>query len=358
MFKLIRSLIIKNSSIVVMLSLFTFAAHAAVILQYHHVSETTPASTSISPQQFEKHMQFLADEGFQVVALSTVVDAIKNKLPLNEKTVAITFDDAYLTILTNATPILDKFNYPFTIVINPASIKDNSSSFLSWQQIKTLADDNVIIANHNFEHDSLARIPTGLSESQWLQKQGDAILKAEQIIKEKTGQNWRYFAYPYGEYTKVNQAWLAENNFIAFGQQSGAVGVETDLTSIPRFPASQPYDKLTSLKDKLHSLPFNIQAIGQADNALFKQGELSAATFVVESDDIHNNQLNCFVSGLSQQEITWQDNKTFTLTFAKSLPIGRGRVNCTAPSIKQPGRYYWFSKAWMIIGKNGKWYPL
>ena len=48
--------------------------------------------------------------------------------------------------------------------------------------------------------------------------------KAEKIIKEKTNQSWRYFAYPYGEYDPAVQQWALDNNFVAFSQQSGAVG--------------------------------------------------------------------------------------------------------------------------------------
>ena len=230
--------------IALLLSCFHFSSLAAVILQYHHVSDKTPTSTSISPTQFEAHMQYLADNNFNVVALSDLMNSIKKQQPIIDKTVIITFDDAYLDILTNAKPILDKFNYPFTIFINPAIVERGSRSYLSWQQLKAMADDGVIIANHGMEHNSMARVTKGLTEQEWLQKQTHLLLTAEDIIKEKTGQSWRYFAYPYGEYTPAVQQWIKQNDFIAFSQQSGAVGLATDLTSVPRFPASKPYDQI------------------------------------------------------------------------------------------------------------------
>ena len=79
---------------------FANISYAAVILQYHHVSTDTPASTSIAPAQFEKHMQYLKDNGFTVVPLSKIVESVQNKQALADKTVAITFDDAYLDILS------------------------------------------------------------------------------------------------------------------------------------------------------------------------------------------------------------------------------------------------------------------
>ena len=337
---------------------FCLPAAAAVILQYHHVSENTPKSTSITPAQFEKHLQYLADEGFRVVALSTLIHALEQKAELPDKTVAITFDDGYIDNLTYAKPLLDKFNYPFTIFINPAIIDRNSDSYLSWQQLKALADQGVIIANHGFNHDSLARIPQGLSQQAWLEQRGAAILKAEEVIKQHTGQSWRYFAYPYGEFTQEVEQWLSDNNFIAFGQQSGAVGSNTRLTSIPRFPASQPYDKLAGLRDKLNSLPLAVEPIGITANALFKHGELTSAEFKVISDDINPKQLSCYVTGIGRQNVVWSNDSLFKIVFNADLPSGRVRANCTAPSIEHAGRYYWYSQAWMILKPNGDWYPL
>jgi hypothetical protein len=39
-----------------------------VILAYHHVSTDTPPSTSISPEDFEKHLHYLKENDFNVIA--------------------------------------------------------------------------------------------------------------------------------------------------------------------------------------------------------------------------------------------------------------------------------------------------
>lgn len=332
--------------------------HAAVILQYHHVSDDTPASTSISPQQFSVHMQYLADNSYRVVALSEIINSIKKQQPIPDKTVAITFDDAYIDIVDNAKPILDQFNYPYTIFVNPSLIKEVSKHYLTWAQLKALTDEGVIIANHGFEHDSLARIPTNMTTTQWLQKQTALLLKSEQQLQENIGQQWRYFAYPYGEFTPAIQQWIAQNNFVAFSQQSGAVGLATDLTAVPRFPVSQPYDKLSSLKDKLNSLPFAMTIENQQQGNVFEFDTVQSVRFNVLEDDFHKSQLNCYVTGLGRQKITWQTEHIFAINFNGSLPVGRVRSNCTAPSISQPGRYYWHSQPWFILHKGRNWYPL
>jgi len=337
---------------------FHLSSFATVILQYHHVSETTPASTSISPAQFAKHMQYLEDHNFKVIALSTLMNTIKQQQTLPDKSVVITFDDAYLDILTNGKPILDKHGFPFTIFINPGIVEQNSAQYLSWQQLKAMADDGVIIANHGMEHDSLARTPDGMTQQAWLAKNTESLLRAEDLIAEKTGQSWRYFAYPYGEYSPEIQQWVLANDFVAFSQQSGAVGLATDITSIPRFPASQPYDQLSSLRDKLNSLPFNIRLDAENQKTIFQQGESSSVTFHIEVDDFNPEQLHCYISGLGRQKIHWQGDEMFTINYSAPLPTGRVRCNCTAPSISEPGRYYWYSKPWFVLKENRQWYPL
>lgn len=341
-----------------------FSSFAAVILQYHHVSNTTPKSTSITPAQFEVHLKYLHDNHFNVVPLSQIIEKIKNQQPLKDKTVAITFDDAYLNVLTNAKPLLDRFNYPYTIFVNPAIITrhsnydEKSTHYISWQQLKALGDSGVIIANHGYEHNSMTRITDGLTPSQWLKKQGNLLLQGEDVIKNKTGQSWRYLAYPYGEYDPAIQAWAKEHNFIAFSQQSGAVGLSTDLTSVPRFPASMPYDQLSDLADKINSLPFNIHLQGKQAETVFVNKETSSVTFDIKIYDFLKSGLGCYISGLGKQEIQWHGDTSFTLNFSGDLPIGRVRSNCTAASISKPGRFYWYSKPWFILNDDGSWYPL
>ena len=129
----------KLNFITLFLLLFHSTSFGAVILQYHHVSDTTPKSTSITPAQFEVHLKYLQEHSFNVIPLSQMIEKIKNQQPLKDKTIAITFDDAYLDILTNATPLLNKFNYPYTIFVNPNVITQSSSSYLSWESTESVS---------------------------------------------------------------------------------------------------------------------------------------------------------------------------------------------------------------------------
>ena len=131
--------------------------------------------------------------------------------------------------------------------MNPSLVGSNPKHYLDWQQLKSMADDGAIIANHGWHHDSLARTPDGLTSDKWLAQYEQDLQRAEQAILANVGQSYRYFAYPYGEYNPEIQSWLKQNQYVGFSQQSGAVGINADLSAIPRFPASKPYDKLPAL---------------------------------------------------------------------------------------------------------------
>ena len=79
------------------LTLCALNAEAGVILLYHHVDVNTPAITSISPDQFDKHLAIIEKEGFRVLSLDTLIDNALNG-DADVKEVAITFDDAYISI--------------------------------------------------------------------------------------------------------------------------------------------------------------------------------------------------------------------------------------------------------------------
>jgi peptidoglycan/xylan/chitin deacetylase (PgdA/CDA1 family) len=104
--------------------LFSLSTHALVVLQYHHVDDTSPASTTISPEKFLQHMQLIEDLGLKVVDLESATRALlsENSTINNTKAnkpstrqvsiqVAISFDDAYSSIFENAYPELKRRNW-------------------------------------------------------------------------------------------------------------------------------------------------------------------------------------------------------------------------------------------------------
>lgn len=324
----------------------------APILLYHHVSDKTPASTSISPDQFEQHMAFI-DKHYTVIPLPELVSALQNKKPLPDNALAITFDDGYKNILQNGHPVLQKYRFPYTVFINPAEIGQRDDQ-LTWEEVDKMQSEGVLFANHTLDHLHMLNRAEGESEKQWLDRVWHNVTQAEAQIEQHTGTSLKYLAYPFGEYNQSLSAQLRKAGYVGFGQHSGAAGWYSDITALPRFPAAGPYAALSSLKTKMASLAMPVTHTTSSEpqrNGAAAPGKL---TLTIEGEDVRLSQASCYFQG-SQVNTTVQDQQ-LSVTLDKTLPVGRSRVNCTAPSTKHSGRYYWYSQPFFVADKNGN-YP-
>lgn len=325
--------------------------HGAVILQYHHIHSATPPSTSTSPERFLEHVNLIEQEGFQVKPLPWLIQRIQNKQTIPDKTVVITFDDGYLSIYENAFPVLKDKGWPFTIFISPQAIDEKWGESLTWRHLSEMQAAKGTIANHSFSHRHLlerVKIDTGATESkqQWLDRIRLDIEQTEERIKEELGVSHKLLAYPYGEYNQDLQALVRELGYVALGQQSGPVGVYSDLTALPRFPAAGIYANPITLKTKLYTLPFTV--LNAANPTELMTQEAPKLIFSVKAGNFRRKHIQCFYQGAAIPTSLRQTQDTIIVhTQAESLSKGRRhRYNCTAPS-QNGKRYYWFSHPWL-----------
>lgn len=324
----------------------------AAILLYHHVSSSTPASTSISPEAFKSHMEYL-DAHHTVVSLQDVVSAIQHNTTLPENAVAITFDDGYANILDNAHPILADLGFPYTVFINPDEIGVGPKQ-LTWEQVIAMHNDGVVFANHTLDHLHMLNGEQAMGERAWLEKVWQNVESAEKKIEDKLDISLKYLAYPFGEYNTALANKLKAEGYIGFGQHSGAVGPSSDMQALPRFPAAGPYANLATLKTKLNSLAMPVTQSSHKDPRMTARNLSSPISLTIDSDDVRLTQVNCFFGG-DPIETSLEEN-VLTFTLDETLPVGRSRVNCTAPSNAQTGRYYWYSTPFFVADENGN-YP-
>ena len=314
------------------------------ILQYHHVDTSTPRSTSVSPDEFREHMDYLAEAGFQVVDLATALADIKAGVALPDKAVAITFDDAYRNIYQNGFPILKTHDFPFTVFINTGPVEKGHTSFLTWEQMREMEQSGGVFANHTVSHPYMLRLEDGETLEQWRTRMAHEVNEVEALLNEKLGHSPNMLAYPYGESNTEIRAQMAELGMIAFGQQSGVVDKNSDFTNLPRFPAAGNYAKLSSLKVKLNAKPMPL--VSFEDQGDFASSEPVQMTLHFQQGDYRLQELACYVSGQGEAKLDWLGSNSVNVQAEKAFPVGRGRINCTMPD--QSGRhYYWFSNVWI-----------
>ncbi|MGX5173638.1 polysaccharide deacetylase family protein [Aliikangiella sp. IMCC44653] len=338
---------------------------ATVILQYHHISNDTPKATSLSPELFKAHMLYLHHQEFNVISMAELVKALKTGQPLPKKSVVITFDDGYQNIYENALPILKEFEYPFTVFINTQPIVQKLPQFMTTKQLKELVKNGATLGNHSATHAHLIRklqTDQGVESDQaYVKRIKDEILSVETFIHEQFNQDLKIFAYPFGEWNSALKQLVSKLGYIAFSQNSGAVGSGVELTSIPRFPFGGQYGDLEDFKLKVNTLPMPLEST----QSYAESGEL--LTDIVLADGVTRPKLKltlkqdfakldvqCYLSGQGRLKKTVEGQ---SLLFEPNKPLnaGRSKYNCTAKSPQQGG-YYWYSVVWIKKLPNGKWY--
>lgn len=314
------------------------------ILQYHHVSSTTPRSTSLTEEEFIEHMDYLQSAGFEVVDLRTALNKLKVKEALPDKAVAITFDDSYRDIYSNAFPILAERDYPFTVFINSEPVEAKRSNALTWEQMKEMEVSGAVFANHTINHPYMLRKEDGESDSAWLSRMTKEVDTVEDLLLEKLDYSPKMLAYPYGESNKDIRKIMADRGIMAFGQQSGVVSVDSDFENLPRFPASGIYAKLSTLKTKLNAKPMPL--LSEKAGGDFATDKPVSLSLTFKQGKYRLKDLACYVSGQGKATLDWVSDSEVIATANKAFNTGRGRINCTMPD--NSGRqYYWYSNVWI-----------
>ena len=318
-----------------------------VILLYHHVAADTPPSTSISPEKFKEHLEFLRDNNYSVIALDKMIKNIREGTDLPDKSVAITFDDGYSSIYETAFPLLKSFGFPFTLFLSTGPIDREQQNYMTWKQVREMSDAGVIIANHMVEHPYMLEKQPQESHNDWLNRLETELLIAETRIKEETGQSHRFLAYPYGEFDTPIKTVLEENNFIGFAQNSGAIGHNSDFLALPRFPLASIYANLETAKIKLASKSFDVQLIEPGSPVTAVRDPTTTLQFNPKKHNL--SQIGCFANS-QPLPMNWIDKNDgiVRLEPTQMYEGRRWRYICTAP-VPGEDRFYWYSVQWIKI---------
>jgi len=330
------------------------AADHAVILLYHHVADDTPAVTSVSPEHFAQHLRYLEEHGFHVLPLAELVEGLRTGKPLPERSVAITFDDGYRSVLTNAAPLLAARHWPFTVFVSTDYIDRHYGHYLSWPELRQLQQMGASIGNHSRSHAHLVRMRAGESEEEWRLRARHEIDGAQQRLKDALGVTERLFAYPYGEFSRPLQMLVAQMGYVAFGQQSGAVGYKAERTALPRFPLTGRYADEEAFALRVNARPLPVALPAEQRTLLPADTRRPSLSIRLGEGAFRSRQVRCYYQGKAM-ELQWQDQQSFAITAPEPLPAGRSKYTCTAPATDRQGGYFWYSHLWIIPRADGSW---
>jgi peptidoglycan/xylan/chitin deacetylase (PgdA/CDA1 family) len=331
---------------------------AAVVLQYHHVSDQTPPSTSVTPSRFAMHLDYIANQGFEVLPLQALVDALLGGETLPDRVVAITFDDGYSSVYSEAFPRLAERGWPFTVFVNTEPHDRGRRGFMSWDQLREMSRRGGTIANHTISHPHLLERGSGEDEPAWRTRVTAEITGAQHRIEQEIGAAPPLLAYPFGEYDRAVLEIAAALGFTGFGQQSGPLAPYSDPRALPRFPFGGPYGDPGDFATKIDSLPLPLDttdtpirwetADGLPLADLVLNGPAPLPVLVLAFPKSFDPRgLSCFATGQGPISIRLE-NHLARVAANQPLRPGRSRYNCTARS-PEAGRHYWFSQPWLYL---------
>ena len=333
--------------VILLASELALAADSAVVLMYHRFGEDDFPSTSIRTAQFEEQLAYLRDEGFTVVPLARVLDALINGTPLPDRAVAITIDDAYRSVYTEGFPRLAAAGMPFTVFVSTEPVDQGLPGYMSWDEMREMAKQGASFANHGAAHDSVLERLDNESESAWLARVRANIEAGATRLADELEPLENAFAYPYGEYNTATGDLMHDLGYISFGQQSGAVGPTADTRALPRFPMAEAFGDMDQFRTKVASKPLPVVRLEPWEPVTTSR--LPVVEITLGEADARYGELACFIGGQGRVDVSWlEPGIRFAVGPTSAFSPGRQRVNCTAPH--NEGGYLWFSHQWIVQG--------
>ena len=174
---------------------------------YHQVGEFAPMKVHranyCDHRRFAAQMAFLKRFGYQVLNLDQVLACLRGEYPIPSRAVALTFDDAYLSFLTHALPVLQGHGFPATVYAISGWVgrraewlaKDPGRpipELMSSVQLREIGALGITVGSHTVNHPKLADVST--------ERQHRELADSKAALEDLLGEEVVHLCYPYGSF--------------------------------------------------------------------------------------------------------------------------------------------------------------
>ena len=317
------------------------SGQSAVVFVYHRFGEGRYPSTNIRLEQFEEQIAELTAGGHTALPLARIVEAVRSGTPLPDRTVSITVDDAYASVIHEGWPRLKAAGIPLTVFVSTDSVDAGYDGYMTWDQIRALARDGVPIGHHTASH--LHMIAAGVDASLADIRRASARFQAE------LGYVPPLFAYPYGEFSlELAQAVREEGFDGAVAQYSSVARVGDDAFTLPRFPVNERYGEMGRFRLIANARALPISDLTPRGPVLKADDNPPVFGFTVAESVAGLSALACYPSHLgAAAPVEVLGTHRVEVRFDKPFPAGRSRINCTMPGPDR--RWYWFGRPFFVL---------
>jgi peptidoglycan/xylan/chitin deacetylase (PgdA/CDA1 family) len=179
------------------LSPATRARERGRILCFHSVGQPEFGVNDVSPERFRAHIELALALGYRFVPPAEIARTGGGPMDL-----AVSFDDALKSVLTQADPILREHNIPYTVfVVSEWSEQKHDwekTGVLSWDELGRMREAGVELGSHSATHRDFGEID--------IERARGEFELSRRTMQERLGFTPDVFAIPFGQSRNWNAA--------------------------------------------------------------------------------------------------------------------------------------------------------
>ncbi|HPN85119.1 MAG TPA: poly-beta-1,6-N-acetyl-D-glucosamine N-deacetylase PgaB, partial [Victivallales bacterium] len=240
-----------------------FSKEKFLVLCYHDIPVKIVDDAdeyAVELENFVLQIEFLKSEGFSFISADDVIAASEGRGQLPEKSVLLSFDDAYESFYINVFPLLKIYKIPAMLAvvsswIEAGELPEYKKRFMTWEQIKEVSESGLVnVASHSFNmHKSVQTNHLGSTAAMYVSRiydpksktyeGGDEYLKriskdiqdSFSMLSEKDSKVPISIVWPYGRYNGITVKTASQVGFKMMFTLDAGLGNIQRLQAIPRF---------------------------------------------------------------------------------------------------------------------------
>jgi peptidoglycan/xylan/chitin deacetylase (PgdA/CDA1 family) len=178
-----------------------------LILCYHAISETWPTEFAVSPQSLDSQLRHFLRRGYRPATLSAALGGRPD-----QKTLVVTFDDAFSSVFERALPVTSALGVPATMFVPTSYVADEGAMAwasleqwagtehedelrcMSWDDLRALAAAGWEIGSHSCTHPKLTSLVDAELDAE--------LVSSKDRCEEQIQRPCETLAYPFSDHDR------------------------------------------------------------------------------------------------------------------------------------------------------------
>jgi len=210
-----------------------------IIVTYHAV-DSARSRVTVTRDRLQADLLALGEAGYACVTLDDIADWLERRRALPARAAAITFDDGYASLVSQALPVLATLKIPATVFVIAGRLGQSNRwpgqpawvpemPLVDVAGLREIAAAGIAIGSHSWTHARLGAVGDDDARRE--------ILEAASGLEDLVRQPVAHFAYPYGERTPRDVALAAGRFRTAVTAESRVVAPGAARHELPRIDA-------------------------------------------------------------------------------------------------------------------------